>query len=441
MPGMMNHRRLAVGLLLCSIVIGQAPRAWAGARGGFERIKSSFEDWATSEPPPPVVWDAPDMSAEIPSKTAAAKEWTVMVYMNGRNDLWRHVWLDINEMEQVGSTPDINVVVEAGSIRRVPDARRLMPFPPEFPPPARMYITRDVDAGRVTSPLIQEADADMGDWRHLADFVRWAKENYPARRTMLIVWNHGSGWKPMGFTRAGISEDAWTGHSMTTVELGSALAQAGGLNIYVSDACRMQATEVAYEIRGSAGVIIGSEEKEPNDGQSYAAFLGALAGDPRASDEEISRTYVRAFGDYYAPRIGVTQSAVRSSALPGLTALLGEWTDAIMSADDREAVTFAKQNAKSFADRDAKDLYDFVRIASGRAKSEEVRAKGEKLMAYIRQDVVIENAVVTQANQHAYGLSIYIPQYNDYLLDYDELAWSRDGKWDEFLRWVTSSWP
>ncbi len=427
--------------MMCSFLIGPASSARAGARDGFKRLNGSFEGWEISEPQPPVAWDAPDMSAAVPGKMEAAKEWTVMVYMNGRNDLSRHVWRDINEMEQVGSTPDINVVVEAGTIRRVPDALRMKPFPPEFPPPARMYITRDVDTGRVTSPLIQEVDADMGDWRHLADFVRWAKENYPSRRTMLIVWNHGSGWKTMSFTRAGISEDNFTGHSIATVELGSALASAGGLNIYASDACRMQAAEVAYEIRGSAGIIIGSEEKEPNEGQSYSAFLSALAGDPRASDEAISRAYVRVFGDSYAPRIGVTQSAVRSASLPGLAALLGEWTDAIMLADDREAVTFAKQNAKSFSDRDAKDLYDFVQITIGRAKSEKVRAKGENLLAYIRQDVVIENAAITQDNQRAHGLSIYIPQYNDYLLDYDELAWSHDGKWDEFLRWVTSSWP
>ena len=42
------------------------------------------------------------------------KEWTIMTYINAKNDLEYSGLKDVNEMEQVGSTDKINIVVEIG---------------------------------------------------------------------------------------------------------------------------------------------------------------------------------------------------------------------------------------------------------------------------------------------------------------------------------------
>ena len=43
---------------------------------------------------------------------AAEKEWTILVFINGDNNLEGAGIDDINEMEKVGSTDDVNIIVE-----------------------------------------------------------------------------------------------------------------------------------------------------------------------------------------------------------------------------------------------------------------------------------------------------------------------------------------
>ena len=61
------------------------------------------------------------------SAFAAEKEWTYLVFMNGNNNLDSYGAMDINELESIGSTDKINVVVQwasldAGSVKRVASA-------------------------------------------------------------------------------------------------------------------------------------------------------------------------------------------------------------------------------------------------------------------------------------------------------------------------------
>ena len=46
------------------------------------------------------------------SKPQPVKEWTVMVYMNGKNDLEAAGFLDLDEMERVGSSDQVNILAE-----------------------------------------------------------------------------------------------------------------------------------------------------------------------------------------------------------------------------------------------------------------------------------------------------------------------------------------
>ncbi|MBI5238884.1 MAG: hypothetical protein HY926_00285 [Elusimicrobia bacterium] len=39
----------------------------------------------------------------------------------------------------------------------------------------------------------------MGDWNRLVRFVSWAEDLFPAKKYMLIVWNHGAGWRGISF--------------------------------------------------------------------------------------------------------------------------------------------------------------------------------------------------------------------------------------------------
>jgi hypothetical protein len=267
----------------------------------------------------------------------------------------------------------------------------------------------------------------MGDWRRLVDFTVWARLTFPAKKYMLIVWNHGGGWQ-------GISFDDQSHNNISVRQLGKALGNVGRLDLYASDACLMQMVDVVEELKDHAPVVVGSEEVEPGDGYDYEALLKKLSAHPQADAEELARDVVDSYGKYYAGGDDkVTQSAVRSAAMDGLRSRVDAWTAAVMRAGDRPALAEAQKAVLRFDDHDSADLYDFVANVDQRSQDAQVRAAGQDLLAFLEKDLVIDTTAV--AIPRAKGIAIYLPAEK-----YDEahrkLAWARDSRWDDFLRWL-----
>jgi hypothetical protein len=42
-------------------------------------------------------------------------------------------------------------------------------------------------------------EADNGDPNTLKNFLKWAKELYPAQNYLVVLWNHGSGFRYRGW--------------------------------------------------------------------------------------------------------------------------------------------------------------------------------------------------------------------------------------------------
>ena len=167
---------------------------------------------------------AAGISANIPQAAATApaanktarnpeREWLVMVYINAKNDLGLlpNAFMSVNDMERIGSTDKVAVVVEYGAFEKhngisvhSEDSKTIL-------------IQKDNDTRKVNSPVINYTKrADMGDYSHLSDFASRAIKSYPAKHNMLVVWNHGKGID-------GISFDDITGHHISVKELGIAL--------------------------------------------------------------------------------------------------------------------------------------------------------------------------------------------------------------------------
>lgn len=371
---------------------------------------------------------------------SGTKDWTVMVYMNGKNDLEQYALADFNEMEKVGSTARVNVVAEVGRMKGYDSSDG------DWTGSRRYLVKQDKDPVKVNSYALQQIpNADMGDWNHLVNFVQWAKANFPANKYMLIIWNHGSGWKSVNikktvpFQTTGISYDFETGHHISTVEMGKAFGKMGKLDVYASDACLMQMAEIDYEIRAYVDIAVGSEEVEPGDGYAYDTFLQNLTFWPQSSSIDAAKMIVKSYADYYktAP-YSATQSVVRTSAVPGLMPLLDQWADLLMSANEIEAVKLGANTAKQYSDPDSKDLYDYVQIVSNRAKSPAVKQKGQEIMNYIAKTLVLANGSVGKDAKKSHGIAVYIPR-TAYDQSYDNLLFARDGGWDEFIKWSVAA--
>ena len=359
------------------------------------------------------------------------KEWTIMVYINAKNNLEKYGLLDVNEMEMVGSSEKVNVVAELGRINGYDSSDG------NWVASRRYLVTKDANMYKIASPVVQDlGKVDMGDYNHLIEFTNWAKANYPAKRYMLIVWNHGSGWDKNGRQRLekGISYDDETGNHITTPQLGLALKAVGKIDVYGSDACLMQMPEVVYEIKDNVTYVVGSEETEPGDGYTYNDMLAPLIANPTMSAFEMGKLAVDAYSDHYA-ELGqsFTQSLVKTSAMPQFVTLMNGFAEAMMAAGEKALVKTAISGAQNYAVSDNHDIAHFAQLMGASTNDATVKAKAQAVQNYIKKSLVAHNRV-DSAYSDSYGIAGYMPGYY-YNGDYNSLAWAAASKWDEFIGW------
>ena len=375
-------------------------------------------------------------SAPVPGRPARAEaEWTVLAFLNAKNNLESFGLADLNEMELAGSSDKVNIVAELGRIKGNDASDG------DWTGARRYFVTKDADSAKINSRLLAELpEVDMGDWTHLAEFIAWGKQNYPAKHYMVIVWNHGNGWKSRSPAQKGLSNDEETGNHITTVQLGQALARSGRMDIFAMDACIMQMAEVAWEARDTADFILASEEVIPNEGQRYDLFLSALLSNPVVTPEELGRAAVKVYADHYESikRYG-TLSLVRGAALAGFAALLDDWTGAVQAKSEKLAVAESRKRTQQFWYDDNIDIYHLVQLTNDYPYLNKLVAeKGKALLEFMDKELVVSNRTISSQYKNAHGLAIYMPKT---WLDpaYKDLTWSAATKWDEFCAWMLSS--
>ncbi|MDO8806371.1 MAG: clostripain-related cysteine peptidase [Elusimicrobiota bacterium] len=414
----------------------------------------------------------------LPQDARTTKEWTIMVFMNGKNNLSEYVIKDMNEMEKYGPTGNINIVTQAARMKYTapsypgggggyddyPWGGPTVPHPgwpnPNWNMPPMMMkdaardastdwtgvrrylVTADGDNAALSSTMLADlGTVDMGDYRQLVEFGKWAKLNYPARKYMLIVWNHGDGWKNKGFGQPvlkGISYDDETGNGISTVNLGLAVREMGGVDIYASDACLMQMAEVAYELKDAAKITVGSEENEPGDGWAYDYFLSRVhSNKANLTPDVMAAAAVQGYKAFYGEKgTAATQSAMRTSGMNAFKTLLDQWAELVMQ-EDKAMVKEALNAATAFGGAGSRDLIHFMENVHGKTKSGALKAKTVTVMNHLYNKVIIDNGATGDKFEKAYGLAAYLPTYS-YEADYDELAWAKEGKWDDFAKWITA---
>jgi len=268
-------------------------------------------------------------------------EWTVMIYLDADNNLESAGINDINEMEIVGSSSDVNIVVQLDRIPYSVLASNNEGYLDDtsngnWTNTRRYYITQDFDTYIINSQLKSDlGELNMGDPQTLVDFANWAITEYPAKKYLLVIWNHGGGFRSPAYTTKDIAwDDTSGGDRITMPELEDALSaisvQMGkNIDIVGMDACLMAMTEVAYQIKDHADILVTSEESEPNDGWPYDTILAQLAANPTMSSTQLAIDIVDKY-IYSYPSYDVTQSAIDLSYMNTLANQLSELAQYIM---------------------------------------------------------------------------------------------------------------
>jgi len=384
----------------------------------------------------------PEVAPDLKSAPKAPAEWTIMLFSNAKNDLEQYLLSDLNEMELVGSTAKLNLIAEVGRMDGYDTSDG------DWKGVRRYHITKDTDTAKMGSKMLQDLGMiDMGDYKSVVAFVKWAKQAYPAKKYMLIISNHGSGWEK-GMAKArlskGVSYDEQSGNHINTPQLGLMMKDIGKLDVFSTDACLMQMAEVDFEIQNNVDYIVGSEETEPGDGYTYNTFLGPVAAKPTMSPLEVAKQTVNAYADHYdGINQGYTQSLVKAGSVAKLLPLTDAFTAAVMASGEKALAKSSRDAALNFAMDENRDLYDFTRRVVEGSANADVKAKGAALMNFITGELVLVNR--NHDNQGGWegpkeyklakGIAAYFPNYT-LGAGYADLAWAKASQWDEFVTWI-----
>jgi hypothetical protein len=217
-------------------------------------------------------------------------KWTVMIYLDADNDLGPSSKFNLNQMEAVGSTQNVTVIVQLDT----------------YGGTTKRY---KVEKGSLT--LLEDmGELDMSAGATLQNFVSSSVHAYPADHYALILWDHGQGWKGDSQTKVAKSmfNDYDNGNYSTFLSnyyIAAALADAQSdtgikLDIIGIDACVMSVIEAAYEFRNVADIFVASQELVALSGWDYTDLLTRLVNNPLMTPVALSKAMVESFKNYYS---------------------------------------------------------------------------------------------------------------------------------------------
>lgn len=352
------------------------------------------------------------------------RQWTFIVYLDADNNLDSAGVDDLNEMEMVGSTPDVTTIVQIDRYYNWADQANHNA--------RRYFATRDTNPSTITSVMLQDVgEVNMGDPLTLVNFVEWTMNNYRALRYCLVLWDHGGGFLGVCW------DDHSGGDCITMNELETALDTITTetdetIDVLGFDACLMELTEVGYQIRNYAMTMVGSEEYEPWDGWPYDLILDDLVNDPGMWQIELCRKIVQAYGEYYDGWSYLTLSAIDLTKMNSFALKVDDFALCLIDALPtlRDIIETCRGQTEEYYYTFYVDFYHFAQLVWNNGIC---RDSATQVMEGIT-DMVIEEWHGSQ-HPNSHGLSIYFPEtWGQYYSVYDTLDLSVDCHWDEFLK-------
>ncbi|UCE80485.1 MAG: hypothetical protein JSV94_04815 [Methanobacteriota archaeon] len=381
-------------------------------------------------------------------------DWTIMVYVDGDNDLESNVLEDFAEMAAVGSTGRVKVVALADTMTLTEGTHWY------FIEKDEIHI--DVEAGVHICDCLEftggcPEELNMGDGETLEYFTKTAVANAPADNYMLELWNHGASWY-------GICED-WSSElpdgsydSLTMDEISGAIDAAygdgvlpeGALKIIDFDACLMAGVEVAYEIRNLAEYMVAAITTIARQGFQWEWLLEDINALEDLTPRKIGETMVDSFMEFYSQCTGkgiggypyaslslIDLSEVERLATEGVDDMASVLLDYVEDSLQKSAIQTTEQHTPQIQYLGELDPFvDLGLFALALVdRIPEMGPVAERIEDMVESAVVYYDFITSDSGacMNTMGISIYYTCAWGQLYDYGELAFGKDTQWDEFL--------
>lgn len=383
-------------------------------------------------------------------------EWTVMVYLDGDNNLDPDSVDDITEMMAVGSTDKVTVLA----------------LWDRYSEPAYLYKVNQgelelLSGLQVGGKEVNGQEISMADWHVLEAFVDYGKAMFPANHYMLDLWDHGNAFGYACWDDHADPDWATPAKAISLPEVGMALEGSGTMDILTYDGCTIGMIEIANQlslISTSVGVpidyLVASEEYIPNQGYAYDNLLGEMNSMHDLSSASVAKMMVDSYAATYS-----THGAAKGSSTVGLS-MIDIWKIGAASPIIKELVSILEQGLASdfkyyhslIADArgeanlgwslagwdDRVDIGMFLLTLSEKSDDPQIKDLAKQAFDKIVEAVYAGNTQALQ-DQGAYGLGVWFPNsykslgnantggfgiINRYT---DAFTFATDGGWIDFL--------
>lgn len=412
------------------------------------------------------------------------KEWTIMVYLAGDNDLRNFLLRNLQQMISAGSTDRINIVVHLDI--KLANRKKASYW---------LLVNQNEIVRLNLDPATQVMDS--GNPNTLQTFGAWAISNFPAEQYCLILSDHGTGiidpekgkitnisnlftYNPftnkleldrsIGFLDfvmhanylRGICWDDTTGNYLTNQDLDVVLGNLSTIlpskkfDIIGFDACLMSMIEIAHIVKKHAHYMVASEDIELGMGWFFDALLRpfqAHSYTPEAFAKHIVNTYETMYkpitDDFTLSALKLESVAAIEQNLDAIASLLAKALRGQYKQSVRAAIKASKSAPRCthFDEPTYLDLYDFYRNLEESLPYFQFNntAEGATIISELKQQLALGRSLINRtvvANtagpnlSRAKGISIYFPEYaiNS---SYRKTQFARGNKWFEFLELYT----
>ena len=398
------------------------------------------------------------------------REWTFMLFMAADNNLESGTAPDINELEKYGSNDKIAFVAQIDLNGNFNNDSEL-----KWTGTKRFFIEKDTSFRKMTSPAIEDlGEVDMATPEALTDFVKWAKDNYPAKRYALILWNHGTGWKEIspnimelemppvelseGLTNAienisyNISYDDSSYSSMDIPTLNKTLGEVKKIlgqpiDLLGFDACLMQMAEVAWAAAAHANFQVACPDQEPERGWPYDLIAGSMHKKPTMTAEELGKTIISSYKKSYSGGTQGNTAVILSLLNLKMARNFKEKLDDFCvelrkNISDIDKIERCRDEALKYSYGDYIDLAHFLYLLGKTSIKTTTRSTAAALYKAIigekkKGGFISGLAASGEKFKNARGLSIFFPTrqgFKTYVNRYKALSFCRDTEWFKMLQ-------
>lgn len=380
--------------------------------------------------------------------TGTAK-WTIIYYCDADNDLEQFLMADLNEMETVDlSGTGVQIIALVDRHPNYWDGDGNWTDTRAYKVGFESTTINDTLGSATTRIAVPElgitttgtTEQGMDKPDTLQKFIAFCKANYPADKYMLVMSDHGGGWRSdsksaakritaMGVTKQICWDETSGGYEAALNMSDVRTAIAGGmggdkLDVVAMDACLMGTVEVAYELRNVADILVASSQTEPGFGYPYNQILNAIKsgnGDqtPAQMGTLIADQYYAAYNDgthieasQFNDSTGgasqdTTQSVYDLSKITALASAIDSLGTA-MNGNYNNLDTRLASHSFTANEGPNVDIYDFcnklIDVSLFTTQAQAVKT-------------AVDNAVIThtKGTQHtdSYGFALYFPLVAD----------------------------